>query len=205
MTSAPFSCNPGDTLRVTKDRPHGTPFVTGDLVTVAEEGVGTHPGPPPLRVVVVYSAYGKFMLGFDALEAYKSPGYTPAEPDDVVDGILAKMAEADPELADVVAQVNVDLGAMDAASEQISGGEAGSVTVDEATARRRVGPAFSFADQDGDEIEVAYYEQDCSNHGREGGFLITINDEAAVVLPATQADALIRYLIRMKKHSERDQ
>lgn len=203
MIPVPYACNPGDTLRVIAEHPYGTPLTVGDLVTVHDTGV--HPGPPPMPVVIiVHPTLGRRVLGFDALEPYTSPDYAPAENDDVIDAILSKMIEVDSSLGEVFATINADLATLDAAEEQLSGGAVATAEVEEERPiKRAVGVPYSFTDNEDDELEVTYFEQTCGNHGREGGFLFLINNDANVLIPVTEIDGLIRFLYQMKKHSQR--
>lgn len=203
--TAPFPCQPGDKLRVIATRPYGTTLVPGDLVTVESVRVRAEAvGRPAMPVVIVSTAHGRQILGFDAVEPFAPPTYTPAEPDDVVDAFFFGILGADDELRDWAVTAREELAANDpAASAEYDGG--GVAIAEEAAEPRhatQVGPAFQHTDGDGDQLRVTYREKECANHGREGGFIIRVNGDA-VLIPATEIDGLIRYLFQMKKHSER--
>jgi hypothetical protein len=138
------------------------------------------------------------MLPFSVVEPVESPSYVPAEPDEVVDGILERMVRADRDLHTLFLDADTALGAVD---DQVTA-QLTEERPDHAV-RRQVGQAFSFVDPDGDALEVTYFEQDCENHGREGGFHFAINDEEEVVIPADLILPLVQYLFQMKKYSER--
>lgn len=203
-TPPPFS--PGDKLRVIADKPYGTALLFGDLVTVDEVAVRVAPGQPDLPVVIVSTAHGRQILGLDVVERFDLPAYAPATPDDLVDAFLAKMAEKDPELSEVLTTINADFGAISDAATTLAGGGGGVAVAEEESPRRTVGRPFVFTDRYDDDLEVTYSEQDTAT-GRQGGFLFVINDDTdnTVLIPARQVEPLIKYLFQMKKHSERPQ
>lgn len=196
----PFACNPGDKLRVIRDKPCGTDLMTGDLVTVMDTGIHVSNG-LPVPVVQVATAHGPQFLTFDAvLPATDLPAYAPAEPDEVVDAFFFGMLGADDDLRDWAVTARTELAKND--PKPVAEPNGGGTAVAEAPTRRVVGRTFSFDDGE-DDLEVTYYEQDCPTHGREGGFHFSINDEEEVIIPAAHIDNLIRFLFVMKKHSER--
>lgn len=196
----PFPVEPGDRLRVVKDNPDGTDLQTNDLVTAMAVGIHVTNG-LPVPVVQVSTAHGPQMLTFASLEPIDLPVYTPGEKNDVVDAFFWRILGNDDELRDFAVDAREKLAANDPkpATEHTGGG---TVTIDNRPIRA-VGQVYTYADQDGDELEVTYYEQECPSHGRHGGFHFSINDEEEVIIPAARMDGLIRYLFMMKKHSER--
>lgn len=194
----PFPINPGDRLRVTTDKPHGTDLLPGDLVTAIHVGVRLHDG-RPVPVVQVATALGPRMLTFfDVEPAPALPSIAPAEPDEIVDAQFFNILGADGELRDWAVIARQELAANDAK-------EAPAADAEDAPEAppRTVGDIYSFEDSEGDLIEVTYCEQDCPNHGREGGFHFAINEDQEVVIPADAVDPLIRFLFTMRNHSRR--
>jgi hypothetical protein len=202
MTSVPFPCQPGDKLRVIANEPYGTMLVVGDLVTVIAAGIYVEGG-TPLPVVRVSTAHGPQTLGFDVVEPFTPPAYTPAETDDVVDEFLLNIVAADPELEALFVQMDADFAAIEAAEGMTASAE----EEEEAhpTQLRLVGRPYTVTDVDGDELEVSFIEKQCSAHGRDGGFHFTINQDEAVIIPVDRIDGLIRYLFGMRKHFEQQE
>lgn len=208
MTAAPYK--PGDKLRVTEAVATYTPHLApGDLVTVIEtSGVRVEQG-RRIEVVKVSTAHGPQILGLDAVEPYTPPGYTPAEPDDVVDAFFFSMLGADDDLRDWAVKARTELAANDPddAEDPVGGGGVATAVEEGAVSNRhRVGQGFSFTDAFGDTLSVSYFEQDCETHGREGIFLFTASEDdetGRVAIPADQIEAVIKYLFTMKKHSDR--
>ena len=194
----PYPVEPGDRLRVVKDNPDGTDLQANDLVTAMAVGIHVTNG-LPVPVVQVSTAHGPQMLTFASLEPIDLPVYTPGEKDDVVDAFFFKILGEDAELRAWAVQAREELAANDPKEAEAGGN---TVTIDNRPIRA-VGQVYTYADQDGDELEVTYCEQECPSHGRHGGFHFSINDEEEVIIPAARMDGLIRYLFMMKKHSER--
>ena len=196
----PYPVEPGDRLRVVKDNPDGTDLQANDLVTAMAVGIHVTNG-LPVPVVQVSTAHGPQMLTFASLEPIDLPVYTPGEKDDVVDAFFWRILGNDDQLRDFAVDAREKLAENDPkpATEHTGGN---TVAIDNRPIRA-VGQVYTYADQDGDELEVTYYEQECPSHGRHGGFHFSINDEEEVIIQAALMDGLIRYLFMMKKHSER--
>lgn len=191
----PFPIQPGDRLTIVRDNPNGTDLKTGDLVTAIETSIHVTDG-RPVPVVQVSTPFGPQLLTFNAVQpAAALRTYTPAERDDVVDQFFFNMIGADNELLHWTIRAKSDLEANDPKPGQ----EPKSGTV---TGTPSVGEPYVFTDNDGDTLEVHYYEGHTGN-GREGIFHININEEQVVVLPASDVNGLLSFLYNMRRHSER--
>ncbi len=194
----PFPVEPGDRLRVVKDNPDGTDLQTNDLVTAMAVGIHVTNG-LPVPVVQVSTAHGPQMLTFASLEPIDLPVYTPGEKDDVVDAFFWRILGNDDEMRDFAVTAREELAKNDPKGEPNGGGTA----VAERPSLTPVGQVYAYTDQDDDQIEVTYYEQECPDHGRHGGFHFAINGEEEVIIQADRLDGLIRFLFMMKRYSER--
>ena len=193
----PFPVEPGDRLRVVTDNPDGTDLKTNDLVTAMAVGIHVANG-LPVPVVQVSTAHGPQMLTFTSVEPTEVPVYTPGEKDDVVDAFFWRILGNDDELRDFAVKAREELAANDPKGEPNGGGTA----VAERPTQTSIGQTYAWADKDGDELEVTYYEQRCADHGVHGGFHFSINEEEEVVIPAHAVDGLIRFLFTLKKRTE---
>jgi hypothetical protein len=195
----PFAAQPGDRLTVTQNHPCGTDLKAGDIVTVLDTGVHVENG-LPVPVVQVSTSYGPQVLTLDTVvKAGDLPAVQAAEPDEVVDAFFWRILGNDDELRDWAVKAREELAANDPQDEPSGGG----TSTMERVRRTLVGEPLVYEDRDGDELEVAYFEEECKDHGRHGGFMLSVNDEEAVIIPAEQVDGLIRYLFSRRNHSRR--
>lgn len=209
MIPVPFSVQPGDKLRVTTDKPHGSDLMTGDLVTAMNVTLKVV-GRVPVPVVIVSTAYGPQQLPFTVVEPVTDlPAYAPAESDDIVDAFFAKILTNaltdDDELRGVFIEAKEKLAANDQKVGQPVQVD-GTTVLAEKEQPRQVGPPYVYEDPTGEgELEVVYVEQTCPTHGREGGFYFTINeeDQDAVFISTEAVEPLIKYLFTRRNHSRR--
>lgn len=203
----------GDKVRVLADEPYDTHLRAGDIVTVV--GVGFSPRVPGGRiipVVLVSTNEGHRYLGADAVTRVTLPTYTPAEPDELYDAFFEKIMRADKGLHAIAIDAHNMLASPATATkyrdEDTSLTEEDVDFHDDPDAevwKSPKGSHYTAVDSEDDRLDIVYAEHECTEHGREGAFFLTINDEQSMAIRADEEELqpLINFLVERFRFSRR--